>query len=161
MALFTPPDVSASVCENVPFEIASDTAIDNKAEFDAFDQTPEGMNDPSRCKALLAFPDGTIFWSSKMAIDGDGPAAGPGRLCGSELDPDSARMTRAFTFAIQIRLCRARRFLSSFCPVDIQNQYRTGPWRRGAGYLQRQNRCSDLWRYWPVEEDRRRLHSFA
>ena len=91
MASFTPPDVSAALCENVPFETASDTAIDNKAAFDAFDQTPEGANDPSRCKALLAFPDGTIFWSSKMAIDGDGPAAGPGRLSGSQLDPDTGQ----------------------------------------------------------------------
>jgi hypothetical protein len=98
MALFTPPDASASVCQNVPFMSASDTAIDNKAEFDAFDQTPEGINDPSRCKALLAFPDGTIFWSSKMAIDGDGPAAGPGRLCGSELDPDSGQNDTSFHF---------------------------------------------------------------
>ena len=59
MALFTPPDTSVALCENVPFDTASDTAIDNKAAFDAFDQTPEGENDPSRCKALLAFPDGT------------------------------------------------------------------------------------------------------
>ena len=41
MASFTPPDISAAFCENVPFESASDTAIDNKAAFDAFDQTPE------------------------------------------------------------------------------------------------------------------------
>lgn len=99
MTSFTPPETSASVCENVPFESASDTAIDNKAEFDAFDQTPEGMNDPSRCKALLAFPDGTIFWSSKMAIDGDGPAAGPGRLCGSQLDPEDGQNDTSFHFS--------------------------------------------------------------
>ena len=98
MALFTPPDASAALCENVPFDTATDTAIDDKAEFDAFDQTPEGMNDPSRCKALFAFPDGTIFWSSKMAIDGDGPAAGPGRLCGSELDPDDGQNDTSFHF---------------------------------------------------------------
>src|SRR5262249_31414326 len=91
MASFTPPDVSAALCENVPFESAFDTAIDHKAAFDAFDQTPEGENDPSRCKALLAFPDGTIFWSSKMAIDADGPAAGGLRLSGSQLDPDSGQ----------------------------------------------------------------------
>jgi hypothetical protein len=45
MALFTPPDTSVALCENVPFDTASDTAVDNKAEFDAFDQTPEGEND--------------------------------------------------------------------------------------------------------------------
>ena len=82
----------------MPFESAFDTAIDNKAAFDAFDQTPEGMNDPSRCKALLAFPDGTIFWSSKMAIDADGPAAGVGRLSGSQLDPDSGQNDTSFHF---------------------------------------------------------------
>ena len=98
MALFTPPGASAAVCENVPFDTASDTAIDNKAEFDAFDQTPEGVNDPSRCKALLAFPDGTIFWSSKMAIDGDGPAAGPGRLSGTQLDPEDGQNDTSFHF---------------------------------------------------------------
>jgi Fungal chitosanase of glycosyl hydrolase group 75 len=98
MASFTPPDVSAALCENVPFQSASDTAIDNKAAFDAFDQTPEGQNDSSRCKALLAFPDGTIFWSSKMAIDADGPAAGVGRLSGSQLDPDSGQNDTTFHF---------------------------------------------------------------
>jgi hypothetical protein len=98
MTSFTPPEPSAPVCENVPFESASDTAIDNKAEFDAFDQTPEGVNDPSRCKALLAFPDGTIFWSSKMAIDGDGPAARPGRLSGTQLDPEDGQNDTSFHF---------------------------------------------------------------
>ena len=98
MASFTPPDVSAALCENVPFESAFDTAIDNKAAFDAFDQTPEGESDPSQCKALLAFPDGTIFWSSKMAIDGDGPAAGPGRFCGSQLDPEDGQDDTSFHF---------------------------------------------------------------
>jgi hypothetical protein len=98
MASFTPPEASAALCENVPFESASDTAIDNKAAFDAFDQTLQGQNDPSRCKALLAFPDGTIFWSSKMAIDADGPAAGVGRLSGSQLDPDTGQNDTTFHF---------------------------------------------------------------
>ena len=98
MALFTPPEASAGLCDNVPFDSASNTAVDNKAAFDAFDQTPEGQDDPSRCKGLLAFPDGTIFWSSKMAIDGDGPAAGPGRLSGSQLDPDTGQNDTSFHF---------------------------------------------------------------
>jgi len=91
MASFEPPDLSAGQCEGVPFDSASDTATDNKAAFDAFDETPAGKRDPNRCKALLAFEDGSIFWSSKMAIDADGPAAGPDRLSGSELDPDSGQ----------------------------------------------------------------------
>jgi Fungal chitosanase of glycosyl hydrolase group 75 len=85
---FTPPPASAGQCKGVPFEDAKNVAAENKAAFDAFDKTPMGKNDPSKCKALLAFPDkAVIFWSSKMAIDADGPAAGPGRRPGSELDP--------------------------------------------------------------------------
>jgi hypothetical protein len=85
---FKPPPASAGQCNGVPFEDAENVAADNKAAFDAFDKTPKGKNDPSKCKALLAFPDNAaIFWSSKMAIDADGPAAGPGRRSGSELDP--------------------------------------------------------------------------
>ena len=33
-----------------------------------------------------------------MAIDADGPAAGPGRLSGKELDPDSGRDGMAYSF---------------------------------------------------------------
>ena len=99
MASFTLPEASAGLCEGVPFDSASDTAVDNKAAFDAFDQTPTGKNDPSQCKALLAFPDETIFWSSKMAIDADGPAAGPGRLSGSQLDPDTGQNDTSFHFS--------------------------------------------------------------
>src|SRR6266568_5902918 len=87
MASFKPPQASAGQCKGVPFGKATNTGAQNKAAFDAFDQTPAGKNDPNRCKALLKFPDATIFWSSKMAIDADGPAAGPGRLSGSQLDP--------------------------------------------------------------------------
>ena len=52
MASFTPPDVSAALCENVPFESASDTAIDNKAAFDAFDQTHMGRPPLELCAKL-------------------------------------------------------------------------------------------------------------
>jgi hypothetical protein len=99
MASFTLPGASAGLCEGVPFDNASDTAIDNKAAFDAFDQTTQGKNDPNRCKALLAFPDGTIFWSSKLAIDADGPAAGVGRLSGSQLDPGTGQNDTSFHFS--------------------------------------------------------------
>ena len=61
MASFEPPDASAGQCEGVPFDSASDTATDNKAAFDAFDETPAGRKDPNRCKALLAFDDGAVF----------------------------------------------------------------------------------------------------
>ena len=88
---FTPPSTSAGQCQGVPFQTAVGIAAENKRGFDAFDKTPRGKNDPSKCKALLKFPNKTIFWSSKMAIDADGPAGGPGRLSGSQLDPDSGQ----------------------------------------------------------------------
>jgi hypothetical protein len=98
MTSFKPPQASAAQCEGVPFDTAEETATDNKAAFDAFDETSAGTKDPNRCKALLAFPDGPIFWSSKMAIDADGPAAGAGRLSGSELDPDSGQDDTTYHF---------------------------------------------------------------
>lgn len=88
---FTPPPASAGQTKGVPFGSASNVAADNKAAFDAFDQTAAGRGDPSKCKALLKFPNGAIFWSSKMAIDADGPAAGPGRRSGTQLDPGSGQ----------------------------------------------------------------------
>ena len=84
--LFEPPSASSAVLQGLDFGPAIPVASDCKADFDAADAQPHNV-DPSRCKALLRFPDGTVFWSSKMAIDADGPAAGPGRLSGSELDP--------------------------------------------------------------------------
>lgn len=91
MSSFKPPAASAEQCTGVPFGRASNVAGENKALFDAFDKTDAGKRDPNNCKAILKFPDGAIFWSSKMAIDADGPAAGPGYLTGSTLDPDSGQ----------------------------------------------------------------------
>ena len=83
---FTPPSASLGQLAGVPFDDAVDTTPEAKQRFDDFDKRPNNR-DQSKCKALLKFPDGAIFWSSKMAIDADGPAAGPGRLSGSQLDP--------------------------------------------------------------------------
>ncbi|MEY2563837.1 MAG: hypothetical protein QOH88_2030 [Verrucomicrobiota bacterium] len=100
MASFTPPAASAAQCKGVPFEKAVDTARGNKALFHAFDETTAGKRDPSKCKALLAFPDAAaIFWSSKLAIDADGPAAGPGRPSGSRLDPGSGQDDTSLHFS--------------------------------------------------------------
>ena len=55
MALFAPPEASAGLCEDVPFDSASDTAIDNKAGFDAFDRTPQGKNDPVSARPCSHF----------------------------------------------------------------------------------------------------------
>jgi hypothetical protein len=69
---FKPPPASTGQCKGVPFDDAKNVAAENKAAFDAFDKTPNGKRDPSKCKALLAFRgNAAIFWSSKMAIDAD------------------------------------------------------------------------------------------
>lgn len=86
---FEPPSSSRDQVSGVPFDTAEPMAA-LKTRFDDADQAP-GNRDPSRCKALLCFPDGTIFWSAKLAIDADGPAAGPGRRNGRELDPASGQ----------------------------------------------------------------------
>lgn len=85
---FNPPPASAPLLQGIDFSTAVNFAAAAKAGFDAKDHQP-GNHDPSLCKALLRFPgaDGAVFWSSKMAIDADGPAAGPGRRTGSQLDP--------------------------------------------------------------------------
>jgi len=90
MSSFRPPSASAAQCDGIPFADAVDVAKENKEMFDDFDRT-RAKNDPSKCKAILRFPNGTIFWSSKMAIDADGPAAGTNRLSGSRLDIDSGQ----------------------------------------------------------------------
>jgi hypothetical protein len=91
MSSFKPPPASAAQCNGIPFVDAVNVAQENKKMFDDFDRTPAAQNDPSKCKVILRFPDATIFWSSKMAIDADGPAAGPNRLSGSKLDIDSGQ----------------------------------------------------------------------
>lgn len=95
---FKPPTASKKLLEGVPFDTATDTAIAAKARYDAFDKTPKGKGDPSKCKAILKFPNGTVFWSSKMAVDADGAPSAPGRPDGKELDPGSGDPKTSFTF---------------------------------------------------------------
>jgi hypothetical protein len=92
---FDPPTASVRQLDGVAFARAADFAPAAKSRFDAADAAA-GNGHPSRCKALLKFPDkggasGPVFWSSRMAIDAGGPAAGPGRLSGSQLDPGNGR----------------------------------------------------------------------
>src|SRR4029450_103370 len=81
----------------VPFDAAVNFAPEAKRRYDEFDRTPRNR-DPSKCKALLAFL-GTgdeiqaVFWSAKMSIDADGPAAGPGHKKGKDLDPTGQNVT--------------------------------------------------------------------
>ena len=100
--VFRPPAASKRQVEGVPFNQAMDFAPDAKARVDAFDARP-GNRDPSKCKALLKFPDGTVFWSAKMAIDADGPAGGPGRRKGTELDPGSGQNQTSLRFGPPMR----------------------------------------------------------
>ena len=94
MTTFKPPIKSKDLLEGIPFDQAEDTEPAAKKRFDDFDKT--GTKDPNKCKALLQFPNGTVFWSSKMAVDADGPAAGPGRKKGKQLDPSSGQNDTSF-----------------------------------------------------------------
>jgi hypothetical protein len=96
---FQPPAESSRQLAGVPFDTALDFAVDAKARYDAFDRRPSN-HDPSKCKALLAFPENgsgsdirAVFWSAKMAIDADGPAAGAGHKKGKDLDPTGQNVT--------------------------------------------------------------------
>jgi hypothetical protein len=94
---FRPPPASRRQLTGVPFDSAVDFAADAKRRYDAFDRRP-GNRDPSSCKALLSFPAGdggirAVFWSAKMSIDADGPAAGLGRKNGKQLDPTGQNQT--------------------------------------------------------------------
>jgi hypothetical protein len=100
---FTPPAASKRLTAGVPFDQAVAFAPDAKARFAAADKQPKNK-DPSNCKALLKFPDtqdgpGAVFWSAKMAIDADGPAAGTGRQNGKSLDPGSGQNDTSLHFA--------------------------------------------------------------
>jgi hypothetical protein len=94
---FEPPAASKGQLQGIDFGTAVPIAAKLKAVFDADDQRP-GNQDPNRCKALLRFPTGAVFWSSKMAIDADGPAAGPGRLSGNQLDPSDGQDGTSYSF---------------------------------------------------------------
>jgi hypothetical protein len=98
---FRPPPESRRQTAGVPFDTAVNFAVAAKRRYDAFDRT--GTRDPNKCKALVAFPGSgadirAVFWSAKMAIDADGPAAGPGHKKGKELDPSGQNDT-SFRFS--------------------------------------------------------------
>jgi hypothetical protein len=95
---FTPPTASKELLEGVPFDDVqiSDIEAEAKQRYDAFD-TP-GNKDPNNCKALFHFQNGAVFWSSKMGIDSDGPAApgDPRRRTGRQMDPGSGQDGTSF-----------------------------------------------------------------
>ena len=96
---FQPPSASKPLLEGIPFDKATDTTPEAKARYDAFDKTAAGRTDSSKCKAILKFPDGTIFWSSKMAVDADGAPSAPSRPNGKQLDPGSGDDKTTLTFS--------------------------------------------------------------
>lgn len=71
---YTPPAASASVLAGVPFDTAQPVGSNFKAIYDAADV---GSSDPNNVKAILQFPNGTIFFDAKMAIDADGSPRAP------------------------------------------------------------------------------------
>jgi Fungal chitosanase of glycosyl hydrolase group 75 len=95
---FTPPTASKEQLTGVPFDSAeaSDVEAAAKERYDAFD-TPANK-DPNTCKGLFHFEDGTVFWSSKMGVDADGPAApdDPRRRNGKQMDPGAGQNGTSF-----------------------------------------------------------------
>lgn len=80
---YTPPPASASVLREVDFTAALPLDEDYRAQFDRCDRENifRGVlmtgfrrcrTDPNRVRALLRFPNGTIFFESKMGLDIDG-----------------------------------------------------------------------------------------
>jgi Fungal chitosanase of glycosyl hydrolase group 75 len=71
---YQPPAQSAGALNGISF---AKTKCAPRAQhyldaFAATDQLPQYRKDPSNCKTLLQFPDGTIYYDAKMAIDSDG-----------------------------------------------------------------------------------------
>ena len=80
---YTPPPASADALRDVDFAAARPLDEDYRAQFDRCDRENifRGVRmtrfrrcstDPNRARALLKFPDGTVFFESKMGLDIDG-----------------------------------------------------------------------------------------
>lgn len=91
---YTPPPASADAVRDVDFSAASPLDEDYRAQFERCDRENifrgalmKGFrrckNDPNRVRALLKFPNGAVFFESKMGLDIDGSH----KACG---DPGSA-----------------------------------------------------------------------
>lgn len=68
---YTPPAMSASALKNIPWTKAIPTGKQFQDNFQKCDAGP-CASDMNRNKALLRFPDGTIFFEAKMGLDTDG-----------------------------------------------------------------------------------------
>jgi hypothetical protein len=73
---YSPPPASAALVKGVKFSTAHSVGkkyVDRFARWDALeDEKDESKQDKNNCKGLLQFPDNTLFWESKMALDTDG-----------------------------------------------------------------------------------------
>lgn len=80
---YTPPPASAGVLRDVDFSAARPLDEDYRAQFDRCDRENifrdvrmtgfrRCSTDPNRVRALLKFPNGTVFFESKMGLDIDG-----------------------------------------------------------------------------------------
>jgi len=66
------PAESRHLVADIPFDKAMRVGKSFTDGFEAWDRTPRGRNDPSRCRGLYQLPGGVLFWESKMALDADG-----------------------------------------------------------------------------------------
>ncbi len=76
---FDVPPESAALVEGIDFDSAESVGQNFVKKFDIADNggdaskgIKDASGDPSVCDRILRFPDGTIFFSAKMAIDSDG-----------------------------------------------------------------------------------------
>lgn len=80
---YSPPSQSATALQSIPFDRAVPIDEAYRKEFERCDrenifkgQTMSGFRrcstDPNNVKALLKFPDGTVFFESKLSLDIDG-----------------------------------------------------------------------------------------
>ena len=69
--IYTPPSKSVSILKEIQFNKAIPLDENYRSEFEICDQD-ECSDDPNNVKALLKFPDGTIFFEAKLSLDIDG-----------------------------------------------------------------------------------------
>ncbi len=74
-SIYTPPTKSVAVLKDIQFNQAVLLDEAYRREFELCDQD-ECKDDPNNVKALLKFPDGTIFFESKLSLDVDGSFKG-------------------------------------------------------------------------------------
>jgi hypothetical protein len=69
---YTPPALSADALRGIDFSKAKPVDEDYRQTYEKCDDTPVCEEDKNNLNALLKFPDGTVFYESKMSLDLDG-----------------------------------------------------------------------------------------